>query len=122
MGYSIHIERIDASGQLVSIELHEVANAVKNVEGMRLAAVPASTTNPNTGEVISTCSIIGKIEIYLLASDEWVRVFILSSSGKITFRAPFDFDDGSSVVRSFARILAQRLQAVIVGDEGEYYT
>lgn len=121
MSYSVHIERHDASGQRIPINLNEWTDAVTATEGVRLASGETTVQNTRTGEVIKMPNSGGEAEVHLLGGDEWQRVFSWSALGKISFRAPKDFADSSSPLRSLARTLAGRLSASLVGDEGEIY-
>lgn len=113
MGYEIHIERTPAP------TLDDWKAAVGETDGVRLNSAPAYATNPRTGEVISLDGADGDAEVYL--DGRWIPCFRWSNEGLVDFRATTDFDDPGSQLRTIARALAHRLNAVVRGDEGEYY-
>ena len=78
-------------------------------------------TNPKTGEIIRLRNAGGDAEAFFPAKSEWLRVFYWSPSGRISFRAPRDFDLPTSIIRRLAAELAHALGASLIGDEGEVY-
>ena len=112
MGYNIHIERD------TPITLAEWKDVVCTTAGVRLSAAGAFATNPRTGEVIAIPGADGDAEFNLAGS--WIPCFRWQS-GSISFRANRGFSDPQDVLRCTARILAEKLNARMIGDEGERY-
>jgi hypothetical protein len=121
MGYNLHIKRPAPDEESHPISLPEWQAAVGETEGVRLATKPARITNPKTGEVISIPNNGGDTEVYFSADDTWQRLFSWSFAGTVCWRYTADFDRPDSEIRTVARRLARKLNAVIVGDEGEIY-
>ena len=121
MGYEIHIERQDSGGQNIPITLEEWRAIVEGTDGIRLAEGRHNVTNPKTGEVISFGNAGGDAEVFLPDASTWRRAFLWSRPGRISFRAPSDWDEPTSQIRRIATALARSLGATLVGDEGEVY-
>lgn len=121
MGYSIHIERQAASGERVPIVLAEWTAAVAAVAGLRLRQDDTHAVNPQTGERLTIANSGGDVDIADPDSGEWLPAFFWSPRGSASFTAFEDADPMDAAVRAAARALAQRLGAVLLGDEGEGY-
>ncbi|MGA2292153.1 hypothetical protein, partial [Bradyrhizobium sp.] len=121
MAYEIHIERRAADAQCLPIVLLEWRAAVARIDGVRLAEGDFQIANPKTGEVIRLRNAGGDAEVYFSEDAAWRRVFVWSPSGRISFRAPRDFDLPASVIGRLALELARELDALLVGDAGEIY-
>ena len=121
MAYEIHIRRnVDRDEDGPAITLAEWIEAVNSVDGVRLADGHYLITVPDTGQVLRFPNNGGDTEVLFPPDNGWRRVFRWHG-GKVTFVAPKDFDDASTLLRLVARALAQALQASVVGDEGEPY-
>ncbi len=116
MAYHIHIERPSTP-----ISLAEWRGAIEQTEGVRMAESPPAVTNPQTGEVIAFGNAGGDADVFFPDEGAWHRVFRWSRRGKVSFAAPADFTDPFCHLRRMASTLAQRLEASLVGDEGESY-
>ena len=112
MGYEIHIEREPA------FTLAEWETAVQSTQGMRLDASGASATNPKTGQVIKVRGKKGDAQVFV--GERWLPVFRWNN-GEVSFRAGPDFDKLDNPIWQIARELAKKLNAQVVGDEGEEY-
>jgi hypothetical protein len=121
MAYEIHIARRAPEGQILPIALSEWRAAVQQTQNVRMAEGDFEITNPKTGEIIRLRNAGGDAEAFFSAKAEWLRVFCWSPSGRISFRAPRDFDLPASGIRRLAAELAHALGASLVGDEGEIY-
>ena len=115
MGYSLHIERSEGESP---ITLDEWRAAVQRNTQFRLAFGDAEFENPKTHEKIRIPNSGGDVEI-LVQPDRWIRAFSWSASGSISFRADFLSAHPAVVKTVFA--LAEELNAIIVGDDGEMY-
>lgn len=114
MSYELHITREDM------IELDEWELLVSTTDGVRCSQAGSNAIGSDC-EVISIKHRPGDTEVFFPDESCWCMVFRLSSNGKITFKAPVDWNDRESIVRRLATCLAQNLNARIVGDEGEVY-
>jgi hypothetical protein len=119
MGYGLHIERRTSDGTTLPITLEEWLEAVEATPGIRLADGPLQLRNPMTGEIITVQNAGGDVEVYF--QDEWVRVFFWTPAGLASFRATAETEHPDSEIRRAARALAKKLDADVVGDEGETY-
>ena len=117
MAYELHIERPPANDP-TPIPIEEWEEAVKQVEGIRLAAIPqVEGRNPFTGEVVVFKGIHGNVEVFIEAQNDWVTVFRWHG-GSASFRAPQQHPDPAWKA---AAALTTLLGAEIRGDEGEAY-
>jgi hypothetical protein len=122
MGYAIHITRRDSSdSQTLPIALSEWRAVVEQTTGVRLANSDFQAMNPTTAEVIEIQNAGGDAEVFFPADSMWRRVFHWSPSGGVSFRAPSDFEQPTSIIRPLAAALARDLNASLIGDEGEIY-
>lgn len=117
MGYEVHIKRQNCS----TISLDEWCAAVSSVEGVRLATHDCFATNPTTGENIRISRNEGDVEVYFSDCDAWVPC-LRYSVNRISFKPSNDFDDATSPFRRMIVTIASRLNAQVIGDEGEIYT
>jgi hypothetical protein len=115
MGYSLHIERPEGES---SITLDEWRGAVQRTTQFRLASGDVEFENPKTHEKIRIPNSGADVEI-LVPPDQWVRAFSWSPSGSISFRA--DFLSAHSLLVEPVFALAEELNAIVVGDDGEEY-
>jgi hypothetical protein len=128
MGYSIHIARVNESGnsfddegnRLNPISLDEWKAAVEAIRNVRLASDGAVFSNPGTEEIISIPNSGGDAEVYFPADSEWIRVYSWFG-GALSFRWLPSFDEPDDPVRIATHLLAAVLKARIIGDEGEFY-
>jgi hypothetical protein len=111
MAYELHIERDEP------IELHEWEAAVDASTSVRPHEAPSSTTNPNTGEVLSIPTRSGGASVNI--DGQWIPIFYWHM-GQISFKAP-ESTAKSDPVMGAALALAATLSASICGDEGEVY-
>jgi hypothetical protein len=121
MAYEIHIERRSADAQLSPIALSEWRAAVSEADGVRMAEGDYQITNPKTDERIRLRNAGGDAEVFFPNDEAWLRVFRWSSDGRISFRAPRDFHVPTCFLRRVAAELARKLDARLIGDEGEIY-
>jgi hypothetical protein len=121
MPYEIHIERRGPGDQILPIALSEWRRVVQETKNVRMAVGDLEISNPKTREIITLRNAGGDAEVFFPPKAEWVRVFRWSPSGRISFRAPRDFDLPASSIRRLAAELAHALGASLIGDEGEIY-
>jgi hypothetical protein len=121
MGYAIHITRRNLSGETLPIALSEWRAVVQRTTGVRMANGDFQAKNPKTAEVVRIRNVGGDAEVFFPADSMWRRVFHWSPSGHISFRAPSDFEQSTSIIRRLAAALARDLNASLIGDEGEIY-
>ena len=121
MAYEIHIERRGANAQRLPIALSEWRAVVERTDDVRMAEGDFQTINPKTGEDIRFRNGGGDAEVFSPDNGEWLRAFCWLPSGRISFRAPRDFEAPTSAIRQAAAVLARGLDALVVGDEGEIY-
>lgn len=118
MGYDLHIERTDDS----PITLDEWRVVVESTEGVRFFAESKYFYGvPVNGKYLSYDVTEGDSEVWFPDSAEWLLVFhydydSVSFSSKWITSA-----DSEDPVWRAAVTLANRLDAAIVGDEGETY-
>jgi hypothetical protein len=113
MGYAIHIKREKP------ITLEEWKLVASSTQDVRLDSGGASITNPQTGEVISIEGIEGDAQINVEGT--WYPCFRWRPTGSVLFKAPAEFHDPESRIRRLACELAVKLDARVLGDEGEEY-
>lgn len=116
MAYEIHIERKD--GQ--EIGLDEWKQAVEATDGIRLATDNMSFQNPRTGQTIGFEGGPGDVEMHFPDSEEWLPC-IRFAHGRGSFKATKEFDEDTSSFRQIVRAVSAKLDAHLVGDEGEVY-
>ena len=121
MAYEIHIARRSPDGQILPIQLSEWRTAVLQTRNVRMAEGDLEIRNPKTREIITARNAGGDAEVFFPAKAEWLRVFHWSPSGRISFRATYDFDLPTSDIRRLAAKLARALSASLIGDEGDIY-
>lgn len=78
-------------------------------------------SNPKTGEIITLRNTGGDAEVFFPKNAEWLRLFLWTPPGQVSFRAPRDFELPTSDIRQLASKLAHALEASLIGDEGEIY-
>jgi hypothetical protein len=114
MGYDIHIQRSKA------ITLAEWRAAASAVDGIRLCSADKRIKTPD-GELLVP-GTGGDADVFLPQEGRWLSVFLWRPrTGDVVFRAPPDFEDHNSLIRTKARQLAAALGAQLIGDEGEPY-
>ncbi len=113
MAYELRIVR-----KFSKLTLEEWKQAVSATNGVRLAPTNHVVKNPATGEVIEMLRKEGDAEA--LVENRWHLVFRWLN-GKVSFVAPNDQEIPRGEVWMAARSLAQSLNAVIEGEEGEMY-
>jgi hypothetical protein len=121
VGYEVHITRRNPAGKVRPIALAEWRAVVERTAGVRMADGDFEAVNPKTAEVIRIQNVDGDVEVFFPADGTWRRLFRWSRSGRISFRAPDDFDGPASAIRCLACELARGLKASLIGDEGEIY-
>lgn len=122
LAYSIHIERYNDTGQRAPIEREEWIEAVNATNGVRLTGVDLTSVNPVTSENIVIQGHGPNAELRCEQDDAWFPVFRWNERGTVTFNASPDFDGAKSRLRTVAGELARKLNARLVGDEGEFYS
>ncbi len=114
MSYDVHIERDPP------LKLHEWKTALKETEGVRLdIAAITSIKNPVSNEVITVTNVDGDAQV--LIGGSWTTCFRWRHGGSVVFRASQQFSHPHDKLRNIARVLASKLNAQLVGDEGERY-
>ena len=113
MAYELHIERNS------SITIKEWLKAVETTEGVRLDASDFVTINPLSGKEIRIPGSPETAALWFSEFEEWIKVFRFRN-GRISFKAN-DWGNQKSPLRDKAFELAQKLNAEIIGDEGEKY-
>lgn len=123
MAYSLHIQSSSDS-----IELSDWIEAVTSTKGARLNSSGVTAVNPDTGEEIMITGNEGDVEVLFNTggflgfgkSSSW-EVCINFVEGKASFNATENIESAGNPVRIVASVLAKKLSAQIVGDEGETY-
>jgi hypothetical protein len=121
MAYDLHIERRSAKTEdSEPILIEEWLAAIEATQGVRVfTGAKHTVANPNTGDVISSRARPGDAEVRCGA--EWKQVFSWFE-GSAKFRARgVALGDPSDPIWAAAAALANRVGAVICGDEGECY-
>jgi hypothetical protein len=113
MSREIHIDRDPP------LSLSEWKAAVDATENVRLDRTDASVKNPKTGDVISIAGVDGDAHVNVGGS--WHPCFRWHSVGSVAFRDPAGFTELEDPILRIAKELALRLNARLVGDEGEEY-
>ncbi|MDQ8183921.1 hypothetical protein [Pelagicoccus sp. SDUM812005] len=124
MGYNLHIERPNE----VEITDSEWESAIESIPTLRLATSDVIGQNPNDGLSITIKKKDLDVELLyetkgFLGSGkkkEWIYTFSFDG-GTATFSPPVDVESKEDPVMIAARQLATKLEAKIVGDEGEEY-
>ena len=116
MGYEIHIARTNQT----DISLDEWVNAVNETEHLRLRTDPVIIRNPTTGEKLSIAARPGETDFFDPNENTWIPR-LSYSAGRISFRPSDDFDPPDSQFRKTVVSLADNLDAVLIGDDGEHY-
>jgi len=124
MGYSLHIER---ENKPISIE--EWKKAVSEISLARIQESNNIAVNPSTGEKIELPVNEGDVEILfkvkglkkLFGKKPSWEPSISFFDGKAIFNASEDIENITNPTHQVAADLANKLNAVIRGDEGEEY-
>ena len=115
MGYAIHIERHHPDGRRIPIPLAEWEEALAETDDVRLIEGKVELRhgieldNPGAAEFLDH------------ADGAWKPAFHWSPSGRASFGAGDAFEDAGSGFGKLVRVLAAKLGARLVGDEGEFY-
>ena len=131
MAYELHIrpKAFDYDDSSTHISLQHFQDAVEQLDDCRLhPKYEIVSVNAATGEEIrigprrpaAEVLFPGRKRWLWSSSPEWIPVFFLSG-GSISFKAAFDPDDRDHPVRKIATQLANQLNCIIVGDDGETY-
>jgi hypothetical protein len=114
MGYEVHIERDPGR-----ITRKEWRAAVEAEPETRIAKTKVTrATIPGIGQISMRGS---DADAELRLEGDWTKVFFFKkSTGRISFRPDVGFTEGSQLHQA-ASALARRLDASLVGDEGEVY-
>lgn len=116
MAYAQHIVRI-VDGARAPISLDDWLDAVEAVEGVRTSdATEIAAVEPGSGEVVATDLGGGTVQVFFARERTWRPIFTYRD-GAIAFPAA----DADSPAWRAASALAKRLDARIVGDDGETY-
>ncbi len=123
MAYCLHIRRSPKD-----LTLEEWLEAVKKVDGVKLAENGMKIINPTTRQGITVPAHAGDALVFFEAKGllgcfrkkEW-RQCIRFSNNFATFKATPDLELPNNPLRIAAAKLAATLGAQIVGDEGEVY-
>lgn len=123
MAYELHIER--ESGK---ISLAEWVDAVMSIEGVVLEGSPQIAKNPKTGEVITiggnpnNLSVrFEKSKLFGFKKEEVWITCIFFRNGYASFNATNDTSFGHERMKEVVSLLAKKLNAQIIGDNGEKY-
>lgn len=114
MAYSLYIERKSP------ISPEEWLNAVAENDGLKIDESDSVAINPLTGDEIRVPGLPATAALWFSDTGEWKKIFQFRR-GKVSFSAA-DWDDPRSPLQKTAFELARKLNARIVGDEGEIYT
>ncbi|MDX9724061.1 MAG: hypothetical protein RBU37_25155 [Myxococcota bacterium] len=121
MGYEVHIERRSADGALLPISSDEWSRAVAETEGVRLSEVELRVAAPRSPGDVVLPTRAGDAEVYFSETDSWHLVFVWNARGGAFFSSHPSFLDENNPVRRAARALAQKLGAMLVGDDGNRF-
>lgn len=123
MAYMIHITRdANALESAQGIPLEDWVDAVNRIDGVRLAEGDYSVRLPETGQTFVLHNNGGDADLHIPHTGEWRRVFRWDVTS-IQFVGTEEFGaDPACRLRSVARALAEALQAVMRGDDGEIYS
>ncbi len=114
MAYSLYIERNSP------ITVDEWLSAVETIDDLRIDESDTVGINPATGAEIRIPGRTKKeVAIWFPKSKEWIKVFFFWE-GRILLK-PNDWDNPKSPLRVKAFELARKLNAEIIGDNGEKY-
>jgi len=113
MAYELHIERNPP------ITADEWLNVTETTDGVKIDESYDVAINPITGKEIRILSLPETAAVWFSDSEEWIKVFRFRR-GRISFKAHV-WDNPKLPVRETAFALARKLNAEIIGDEGEKY-
>ena len=113
MAYSLQIERSEP------ITIDEVLAVVETAGDLRIEESDIVSINPATEAEIRILGAKTDIALWFSEVEEWIKVFYFRRN-RIVFKAN-DWDSPKSPVRDKAYELARKLNAEIVGDNGEKY-
>ncbi len=120
MAYELHFVRM-VDGTETPIPVDDWNAAAEGIEGVRLSELTEVTAlNPTTGAVVASDVGGDAIEVYFADQHAWVPVFHFHN-GRGSFNLRFEPGDTSHPVWRAAVALARRLDATLMGDEGEHY-
>lgn len=114
MAYSLQIERSEP------IKVDELLRVVETIDYLQIDASDLIGKNPSTGEEIRIPGAKTDIALWFSETNEWIKVFYFRQ-GRIVFNAK-EWDTPNSPIRDKAFEIAQKLNAEIIGDNGEIYT
>lgn len=115
MAYSLYIEKD------CPITIDEWLKVVETVSDLRIDDSDTIGINPATGEKIRISNPVKKnAALWFPKLEEWIKVFFFLK-GRILIK-PNDWDNSDSPLRDKSFELARKLNAKIVGDNGEIYT
>lgn len=117
--HNLHIERQDGGGQRCAITLEEWTEAVRHVDGIRMASGDATKTNPLTEQILVLHNRGGDAEIFRADCETWLRALFWTPDGTVRFAAP---EMAGDPILPLAGKLAGELGAHIYDDEGEIYS
>ena len=113
MAYELHIERSHP------IKVDEWLAAVETIDGVKIDGSDSVVTNPHTGKEVRIPGSPETAALWFSEFGEWIKVFYFRR-GRIIFNAN-NWDNPKSPVREKAFELARKLNAEIIGDNGEKY-
>ena len=113
MAYSLQIERLEP------IKIDELLAVIETSDDLRIEQTDAVSINPVTGAEIRIPGTKADIALWFSEIKEWIKVFSFQRN-RIVFKAN-DWDNPKSPVRDKAYELARKLNAEIVGEDGEKY-
>jgi hypothetical protein len=115
MAYELHIESDSP------IEIEEWLKIVEKTNGVRFNDDDQVVVNPITKEEIRVKAESGSAETYLESTDSWQR-FYRYNHRRISFKTTVEWDIEECGIRNYTFVLASKLKAKVVGDEGEIYS
>ena len=121
MAYGIWIERQSPEGHLLPIAYHEWVEAVEEAPGVRLRQGGFSRRDPRSGASLKMDSRSGDAEVYDPQREQWDSMLLWTASGRACLHPSPSFNEEDDPLRQVVRELAKRLQAKVVGDQGEEY-
>ena len=122
MAYALHIKRDSP------ILLSEWQDAISSIDGVKIDNSDIEAKNPNTGELITISANEGDV-LVLFKSKGFLGLFnkfswehaISFSNGRASFKATEDIDSIDNPVHKAVAKISAKLNAQIIGDEGEIY-
>jgi len=113
MSYELHLEKVDGIG------LEEWKEAVDSTKNVRINEEDYVAVDPRTGSELRVCAAEGDAEVYFSTESEWIR--ILRFNHRISFKPTENWNEPEDELSKVIFILAEKLKAQVIGNEGEVY-